>query len=82
VTTQTFADLGVPAPLIRELTAQGITAPFPIQIDTLPDTLAGCDVLGRGKTGSTCLLNSVGGPTRIGQAATCSPLRIGARTDP
>jgi superfamily II DNA/RNA helicase len=52
VTTQTFADLGVPAPLIRELTARDITSPFPIQIDTLPDTLAGCDVLGRGKTGS------------------------------
>ncbi|WP_192814861.1 DEAD/DEAH box helicase, partial [Tsukamurella sp. 1534] len=26
--------------------------PFPIQADTLPDTLAGRDVLGRGKTGS------------------------------
>jgi superfamily II DNA/RNA helicase len=51
-TPQNFAELGVPTPLINELTSQGITAPFPIQIDTLPDTLAGCDVLGRGKTGS------------------------------
>ena len=34
------------------LTARGITQPFPIQVDTLPDTLAGRDVLGRGKTGS------------------------------
>jgi superfamily II DNA/RNA helicase len=38
--------------LITALAARGITAPFPIQIQTLPDTLAGRDVLGRGKTGS------------------------------
>jgi superfamily II DNA/RNA helicase len=53
VTTEpTFADLGVRASMISALTAQGITQPFPIQIATLPDTLAGKDVLGRGKTGS------------------------------
>ena len=51
-TNKTFADLGVPAPLIGVLTARGITQPFPIQIESLPDTLAGRDVLGRGKTGS------------------------------
>jgi len=34
------------------LAARGITEPFPIQIQTLPDTLLGLDVLGRGKTGS------------------------------
>ncbi|HTM85516.1 MAG TPA: DEAD/DEAH box helicase, partial [Mycobacterium sp.] len=51
-TPTSFADLGVPAPLVDALTAGGITSPFPIQIDTLPDTLAGRDVLGRGKTGS------------------------------
>ena len=51
-TETTFADLGVPEQLIHVLTAQGITSPFPIQVDTLPDTLAGRDVLGRGKTGS------------------------------
>lgn len=49
---KTFADLGVRAPLIEVLAARGITHPFPIQIETLPDTLAGRDVLGRGKTGS------------------------------
>jgi superfamily II DNA/RNA helicase len=38
--------------LTNALAARGITAPFPIQIQTLPDTLAGKDVLGRGKTGS------------------------------
>src|ERR1700690_3102088 len=47
-----FADLGVPARVISNLSARGLTDPFPIQASTLPDTLAGLDVLGRGKTGS------------------------------
>ncbi|TFD83343.1 DEAD/DEAH box helicase [Cryobacterium lactosi] len=47
-----FGALGVPAPLVAVLTSQGIDSPFPIQVDTLPDTLKGRDVLGRGKTGS------------------------------
>ncbi|MGY1745622.1 DEAD/DEAH box helicase [Blastococcus sp. SYSU D00695] len=51
-TDTTFEALGVPAPLVEVLTASGITAPFPIQVATLPDTLAGRDVLGRGRTGS------------------------------
>uniref|UniRef100_UPI0015C93539 DEAD/DEAH box helicase n=1 Tax=Herbiconiux flava TaxID=881268 RepID=UPI0015C93539 len=51
-TPTSFAALGVPAPLVATLTAGGITEPFPIQVDTLPDTLNGRDVLGRGKTGS------------------------------
>jgi superfamily II DNA/RNA helicase len=51
-TDATFADLGVPAPLVEVLSASGITAPFPIQVATLPDSLAGRDVLGRGRTGS------------------------------
>lgn len=50
--TLSFAELGVPAPLVAVLTADGKTTPFPIQADTLPDALAGKDVLGRGKTGS------------------------------
>ena len=48
----TFSTLGVPAPLIKVLSSQGIDTAFPIQVDTLPDTLNGRDVLGRGKTGS------------------------------
>jgi superfamily II DNA/RNA helicase len=48
----TFGALGVPAALVNALEANGITSPFPIQVDTLPDTLGGRDVLGRGKTGS------------------------------
>jgi len=51
-TDTTFEALGVPAPLVEVLTTSGITAPFPIQVATLPDSLAGRDVLGRGRTGS------------------------------
>ena len=47
-----FAELGVPAPLIPALASLGAATPFPIQAATLPATLAGRDVLGRGKTGS------------------------------
>jgi superfamily II DNA/RNA helicase len=47
-----FAALGVPPSLVAVLAADGITSPFPIQAATLPDSLAGRDVLGRGKTGS------------------------------
>jgi superfamily II DNA/RNA helicase len=48
----TFGTLGVPASLLPALDAAGITEPFPIQTATLPDSLAGRDVLGRGRTGS------------------------------
>ncbi|WP_159717102.1 DEAD/DEAH box helicase [Actinomyces marmotae] len=48
----TFAGLGVDPDLVADLAARGFTAPFPIQSATLPDTLAGRDVLGRGRTGS------------------------------
>jgi superfamily II DNA/RNA helicase len=51
-TDTTFDALGVPAPLVEVLVTSGITAPFPIQVATLPDSLAGKDVLGRGRTGS------------------------------
>lgn len=52
MSSKTFIDLGVPAKIVAVLSAQGIDTPFPIQVDSLPDTLAGRDVLGRGKTGS------------------------------
>ena len=48
----TFAELGVPDALVAVLAGRGITSPFPIQAATLPDSLAGRDVLGRGRTGS------------------------------
>ncbi|MFC4945468.1 DEAD/DEAH box helicase [Pseudonocardia sp. GCM10023141] len=47
-----FAELGLPEPVLRALTANGFTEPFPIQAATLPDTIAGRDLLGRGQTGS------------------------------
>ncbi len=50
--TSSFVELGVPAALARALARNGIAEPFPIQTKTLPDTLAGRDVLGRGRTGS------------------------------
>jgi superfamily II DNA/RNA helicase len=49
---QGFNGLGVPAPLIEVLVARGVVTPFPIQAATLPHSLAGRDVLGRGRTGS------------------------------
>ncbi|WP_454293625.1 DEAD/DEAH box helicase [Salana multivorans] len=52
MTTSSFGALGVPAPLVADLATRGITSPFPIQTATLPDSLAGRDVLGRGRTGS------------------------------
>ena len=48
----TFTELGVPAVLTKALAGLGIDSPFPIQAATLPDSLAGADVLGRGRTGS------------------------------
>src|SRR5579884_2574997 len=48
----TFADLGLPEAIVRKLAAGGVTVPFPIQAATIPDALAGRDILGRGRTGS------------------------------
>ncbi|MEV0114670.1 DEAD/DEAH box helicase [Streptomyces sp. NPDC050844] len=47
-----FADLDMPEALLKTLAAQGVTEPFPIQAATLPNSLAGRDILGRGRTGS------------------------------
>ena len=68
----TFTELGLPKPLVDALAAQGVTEPFPIQAATLPHTLAGRDVLGRGRTGSgktygfvlPVLARLAAGPTR------------------
>ncbi len=48
----TFAQLGVPEPLVEVLRADGKTTAFPIQQATLPDSLRGANILGRGRTGS------------------------------
>ncbi|MFD1828851.1 DEAD/DEAH box helicase [Streptomyces desertarenae] len=47
-----FAELDMPAALLRTLAKLGMNEPFPIQAATLPNSLAGRDVLGRGRTGS------------------------------
>ncbi|MGW3075960.1 DEAD/DEAH box helicase [Kitasatospora sp. NPDC001132] len=47
-----FAELELPKAILSALTRQGVTEPFPIQAATLPDSIAGRDVLGRGRTGS------------------------------
>ncbi|WP_030939309.1 DEAD/DEAH box helicase [Streptomyces sp. NRRL S-646] len=47
-----FSELDMPERLLATLGAEGVTAPFPIQAATLPNSLAGRDVLGRGRTGS------------------------------
>ncbi|WP_435872942.1 DEAD/DEAH box helicase [Micromonospora haikouensis] len=47
-----FGALGLPESLVQTLDRLGITTPFPIQRATVPDALAGRDVLGRGQTGS------------------------------
>ncbi len=50
--TVTFGDLGLPESIVRKLAQNGVTTPFPIQAATIPDALAGSDILGRGRTGS------------------------------
>ncbi len=69
--TNDFTRLGVPATLVAALEQRGITTPTPIQAATLPDSMAGRDVLGRGRTGSgktyAFLLPLV---TRLGQSNT------------
>ena len=47
-----FADLGLGSNIVRVLSELGAETPFPIQAATIPDVLAGRDVLGRGRTGS------------------------------
>ena len=80
--SESFGALGVPASLLPALDAAGITEPFPIQTATLPDSLAGRDVLGRGRTGSGKTLafalplvaRLAGGQRRpAARAAWCSP---------
>ncbi|MEU0656224.1 DEAD/DEAH box helicase [Streptomyces albogriseolus] len=58
----TFAALGLPEGVVRKLAQNGVTSPFPIQAATIPDALAGKDILGRGRTGSGKTL-SFGLPT-------------------
>jgi superfamily II DNA/RNA helicase len=72
----TFTELGVPAALTDMLAADGVTTPFAIQALTLPDSLAGRDVLGRARTGSGKTLAFVL-PVLIRLAASTSSRRPG-----
>lgn len=73
--TTTFAQLGLPTTLVHSLGREGIATPFPIQAATIPDILAGRDVLGRGPTGSgktlafglPSLVRLTGGASRPGR---------------
>ncbi|GGZ66066.1 DEAD/DEAH box helicase [Streptomyces subrutilus] len=49
---EAFEDMDMPEALLKTLAAQGVTSPFPIQAATLPNSLVGRDLLGRGRTGS------------------------------
>lgn len=50
--TLTFADFAVRSEIVDALAEKGITAPFPIQAETLPIALAGNDIIGQAKTGT------------------------------
>ena len=72
----TFAALGVPAELVEVLEDDGITTPFPVQAATLPDALAGRDILGRARTGSGKTLGfSLPMVTRLAGGSTSGPSR-------
>ncbi len=80
-----FSGMGLPDPVVSELTRQGLVHPFPIQAAAIPDGLAGRDVLGRGPTGSgktftfglPVVTRLVGGSSRPGhpRAAILVPTR-------
>ena len=48
----TFSELGVSPPIVEVLTRAHIREPFAVQSKTIPDLLAGRDVVGRAPTGS------------------------------
>ena len=71
-----FASLGLPTELVDALVEAGIDTPFPVQAATIPDALAGRDVLGRARTGSGKTL-AFGLPllTRLADAEPVRPKR-------
>lgn len=74
----TFSEFPLPPAVLEQLSRQGLSTPFPIQAASLPDTLAGKDVLGRGRTGSgKTLAFSLPIVTRL---AAAGALRSGAAT--
>ncbi|MCB9846066.1 MAG: DEAD/DEAH box helicase [Phycisphaeraceae bacterium] len=49
---KTFADLGLPEPIVRDVQRAGFVHPTHIQAQLIPPVLAGKDVLGQAKTGT------------------------------
>ncbi len=47
-----FTALGVSGEIVEVLTGRGIIEPFPVQVMTIPDAMAGRDVCGKAQTGS------------------------------
>ncbi len=74
--TTTFAELGLPAPIVLALAGLGVVTPFPIQAATLRNSLSGRDVLGRGRTGSGKTV-AFAAPTVAALAASGRPARSG-----
>lgn len=68
-----FADLGLPLALLQTLTGHGVNHPFPIQAATLPNSLAGRDVLGRGAPARARLWLSAWRCSRGSRAGVRSP---------
>ncbi|PTR27435.1 superfamily II DNA/RNA helicase [Rhodococcus sp. OK519] len=48
----TFAQIGLPEPVVAALARNSITVPSPIQAMAIPDAIAGKNILGRAQTGS------------------------------
>ena len=51
-TLTTFSELGLAEPILRALADEGYTQPTPIQAQTIPQVLAGRDVVGIAQTGT------------------------------
>ena len=72
----TFEQLGVPQPIVDVIAKDGKVTAFPIQADTLPDSLSGRDILGRGRTGSgNTLAFAIPLVTRLGQGSGAAAMR-------
>jgi superfamily II DNA/RNA helicase len=75
-----FTPLGVPDLFAAVLQVQGITQPYPIQSATIPDAIAGRDILGRGRTGSgKTLAFCLPMVTRLSRPGTTMPARRSPR---
>lgn len=77
---QTFADLGVSAPLAEALHKMGMATPTDIQVQVIPAALAGRDIIGQSPTGTgktlaylLPVLQKIDGAVRGAQALILAP---------